>query len=109
MGRLGFSFGQVYGSRLSGRWIMDEQPMQPAKSALPEPVLKDKRAISLYWIALGALAAVPVLTVMGLLLLAGIGRDVPETIVTLLGTAASTALGGLVGMVATNGSGSGGK
>lgn len=87
---------------------MDDQLMEPAKAPLPDRVLKDKRAISLYWIAIGALAAVPVLAVAGLLLLAGIGREVPVAIITLVGTAASTALGGLVSLVATNGGGGGG-
>lgn len=108
MGRLGFSFGQVYGSRLFRQVTMDEQPIEPAAlSTLPKEVLKDKRAISLYWIAIGALAVVPVLAVLGLLVLAGLGREVPNTIVTLVGSAASTALGGLVMMVATQGGGNG--
>lgn len=84
---------------------MDEisQNIEPAAATLPEEVLKDKRAISLYWIAIGALAAVPVISVLGLLLAVFIGREVPVAIITLIGTAASTALGGLVSMVATQG------
>lgn len=84
---------------------MDEisQNIEPAAATLPEEVLKDKRAISLYWIAIGALAAVPVLSILGLLLAVFIGREVPVAIITLIGTAASTALGGLVSMVATQG------
>lgn len=87
---------------------MDEQLVERAQAPLPEQVLKDKRAISLYWIAIGALAAVPVLAVVGLLLLAGFGREVPVAIITFIGTAASTALGGLVGMVATQQGGANG-
>lgn len=87
---------------------MDEisQNIEPAAATLPEEVLKDKRAISLYWIAIGALAAVPVLSILGLLLAVFIGREVPVAIITLIGTASSTALGGLVSMVATQGGGS---
>ncbi len=82
---------------------MDEtsQNIEPAAAPLPEEILKDKRAISLYWIAIGALAAVPVLSIVGLLLAVFMGREVPVAIITLIGTAASTALGGLVSMVAT--------
>lgn len=87
---------------------MDDQLTDRAAAPLPDQVLKDKRAISLYWIAIGALAAVPVLAVLGLLLLAGFGREVDVAIITLIGTAASTALGGLVSLVA-NGSGASSK
>lgn len=79
------------------------QNIEPAAAPLPEAILEDKRAISLYWIAIGALAAVPVLSILGLLLAVFMGREVPVAIITLIGTAASTALGGLVSMVATQG------
>lgn len=82
--------------------------IEPAAAALPDQILKDKRAISLYWIAIGALAAVPVLAIGGLLLAVFLGREVPVAIITLIGTAASTALGGLVSMVATQGGGNDG-
>lgn len=78
--------------------------IEPAAAAqLPEQVLKDKRAISLYWIAVGTLGAVPVLSVLGLLFAVFLGREVPVAIITIIGTAASTALGGLVSMVSTQG------
>ncbi len=79
-------------------------PIKPA-AQLPEQVLKDKRAITLYWIAIGALAAVPVISILGLLTAVFLGREVPVAIITLIGAASSTALGGLVSMVATQGNG----
>lgn len=82
--------------------------IEPAAAQLPKEVLRDKRAISLYWIAVGALAIVPILSIGGLLLAVFLGREVPVAIITLIGTAASTALGGLVGMVATQGANNGG-
>ena len=89
---------------------MDEisQNIEPAAAPLPDAILKDKRAISLYWIAIGALAAVPVLSILGLMLAVFMGREVPVAIITFISTASSTALGGLVSMVATQGSGNNG-
>jgi hypothetical protein len=84
---------------------MDDVTVVPA-AQVPVEILKDKRAISLYWLAVGSLAVVPVLAVAGLLLLAALGRVEAGQVITLIATAASTALGGLVGMVARdNGAG----
>ena len=85
---------------------MDDETVVPVPAEqVPIQVLKDKRAITLYWMAVGSLALVPVIAVVGLLLLAALGRVEAGQIITLIATAASTALGGLVGMVARDGSG----
>jgi hypothetical protein len=96
----------------SGRYDFPEaakpQPQPPAlvpqpASAVPAPILKQNGAIWLYHIAVGALALVSVLSVVGILLLAYAGRVVPGELTTL----AATALGGLVAMVATQQAGGG--
>lgn len=74
---------------------MNEEP-QPA--SLPEPILKDKRAITLYQIAVLALAAIGVITVLGAIVLAAFNRTMPDYVVAL----ASVAVGGLVALVANN-------
>ncbi len=62
---------------------------------IPAEVLKQKRAISLYLIAVIALAAIGVLSVVGGILLAWAGKDVPGEIWTFAGIAIT----GLVAMV----------
>lgn len=86
---------------------MDDETVVPVPAGqVPPKILEDKRAITLYWMAVGSLALVPVIAVVGLLLLAALGRVEAGQVITLIATAASTALGGLVGMVAaTNGNG----
>lgn len=70
--------------------------VQPA--GLPEPILKNKQAITLYQIAVLALAAIGVITVLGAIVLAAFGRSMPDYVVAL----ASVAVGGLVALVANN-------
>lgn len=72
---------------------MDE--VKPA--GIPEPILKQKAAINLYLIAVGALAAVVVLAIVGAMLLASFGKSVPGELWTVVGLAVgalSTLLGG---------------
>ena len=66
---------------------------------IPEIVLKQKRAINLYMIAVVALAAIGVLSVLGGILLAWAGKDVPSE----LWTFAGIAITGLVAMVSRDG------
>lgn len=101
---LGFSRGPASAPAIFVGCNMDDVTVQPAAQVPPE-ILKDSRAISLYWLAVGSLALVPVIAVVGLLLLAALGRVEAGQVITLIATAASTALGGLVGMVARDGSG----
>jgi len=78
---------------------IDSQQMQQIEpAAIPDVVLKQKEAISLYKIAVLALAAVAVLGVLGAIALSLWGRPVPESLVALGGVA----LGALAGMVAPN-------
>lgn len=63
--------------------------------AIPPEILKQKRAINLYLIAVIALAAIGVLSVVGGILLAWAGKDVPGEIWTLAGIG----VGGLVAMI----------
>lgn len=74
---------------------MNDEP-QPA--ALPAPILKNKQAITLYQIAVLALASIGVITVIGAIVLAAFGRTMPDYVVAL----ASVAVGGLVALVANN-------
>ena len=70
---------------------MDE--IQPA--GLPEPIIKRREAITLYFIAVGALALIAVLAVIGGLLLAWAGKQAPGEIWAFAGIA----VGGLVALV----------
>jgi hypothetical protein len=63
--------------------------------SIPPEILKEKRAINLYMIAVIALAAIGVLSVLGGILLAWSGKDVPSE----LWTFAGIAITGLVAMV----------
>lgn len=97
----------------SGRydWPASAQPSAPVqaqaagpeRSMVPAPIVRRAKAIWLYFIAVGALAVVSVLSVIGILILAGLQRTVPGELTTL----AATALGGLVAMVAVTQVGSG--
>lgn len=66
---------------------------------IPETILTQKRAINLYMIAVVALAAIGVLSVVGGILLAWAGKTVPGEIWTFAGIAIT----GLVAMVSRNG------
>jgi hypothetical protein len=73
--------------------MMDE--VQPA--GIPEPILKQRQAINLYLIAVGALAVMGVLSIVGAMLLAAFGKAVPGEVWTVVGLAVgalSVMLGG---------------
>lgn len=72
-------------------------------SALPGPVLKDKRAYWLYQIPIIALASLPLLVVVGLVIVSWAGVQLASEVITILGTLAATALGGLVNMITSRG------
>lgn len=67
----------------------------PANS-IAGPVLKDKRAYWLYQVPIIGLTLLPLIVVV---LIALFGSTLQETVVTILGTLAATALGGLVNMI----------
>ena len=72
---------------------MDE--MEP--SAIPDVILKQKRAIDLYLIAVIALAIIGVLSIVGAMILAAWGKAVPGEVWTVVGIAVgalSVMLGG---------------
>lgn len=72
---------------------MDEE-VRPA--ALPRQILRRAEAITLYQVAVGALALLSVIGVLGVLVLAWAGREAPGGIWTILGLC----VGGLVGLLA---------
>ena len=66
-------------------------------SAIPETILKQKRAIDLYLIAVIALAVIGVLSIVGAMVLAAWGKAVPGEVWTVVGIAVgalSVMLGG---------------
>ena len=66
-------------------------------SAIPETILKQKRAIDLYMIAVIALAVIGVLSIVGAMVLAAWGKAVPGEVWTVVGIAVgalSVMLGG---------------
>lgn len=66
-------------------------------SAIPEIILKQKRAIDLYMIAVIALAVIGVLSIVGAMVLAAWGKAVPGEVWTVVGIAVgalSVMLGG---------------
>lgn len=75
---------------------IQDNPIQPAQ--LPTELLADKRVISLYFVAVIALAAIGVLAVAGGLLLAWAGKVVPGEVWTFAGIA----VGGLVALVGSD-------
>jgi hypothetical protein len=74
------------------------------RSAVPAPVLRDKRAYWLYQVPIVALAALPLLVVLGLVLLSWAGVQLASEVITIMGTLAAAALGGLVNLVTARGS-----
>ena len=56
-------------------------------SAIPETILKQKRAIDLYLIAVIALAIIGVLSIVGAMILAAWGKAVPGEVWTVVGIA----------------------
>ena len=76
---------------------MDEQHtdiVQP--QALPEQLIEQPGALDLYRIAVLALAGIGAVGLVGVLVLAGLGRNVPEAAIALAGVA----VGALATMVA---------
>lgn len=66
-------------------------------SAIPDVILKQKRAIDLYLIAVIALAIIGVLSIVGAMILAAWGKAVPGEVWTVVGIAVgalSVMLGG---------------
>ena len=76
--------------------------MEPEPAALPSEIVKRREAISLYFIAVGALAVIAVLAVLGGLLLAWAGKQAPGEIWAFAGIA----VGGLVALVSGDRQGS---
>lgn len=74
---------------------MTDQPVKPAADSLPPEILKRREAINLYFLAVGALALIAVLAVLGGLLLAWAGKQAPGEIWAFAGIA----VGGLVALV----------
>jgi len=68
----------------------------PQAASLPEPVVSSPRAVSIYMIVVVALALLGVLAVLGGIVLAYVGRAMPESVIVL----GSVAVGALAGMVA---------
>jgi hypothetical protein len=68
------------------------------QAALPEPIVNNPRAISIYLIVVVALAALGVLAVVGGVVLAYVDKSLPESVIVL----GSVAVGALAGMVAPN-------
>jgi len=65
-------------------------------SAIPDVILKQKRAIDLYLIAVIALAIIGVLSIVGAMILAAWGKAVPGEVWTVVGIAAG-ALAAMLG------------
>lgn len=76
-------------------------------SDIAGPVLKDKRAYWLYQIPIIGLTLLPLAVVLCLWLLSWAGVQVGDQVVTILGTLAATALGGLVNMITAGGGNNG--
>lgn len=74
----------------------------PANS-IAGPVLKDKRAYWLYQIPIIALSLLPLFVVLGLVLMSWAGVQIASEAITIMGTLAATALGGLVNMITARG------
>ena len=66
-----------------------------ASAALPDVINEQPDAISLYRIAIYALAGIGAVGMVGVLVLAGLGREVPDSAIVL----ASVAVGALAGMI----------
>lgn len=66
-------------------------------AGIPEPIVKRREAITLYQIAVVALAALGVIGVLGGIVLAFWDKALPESVIAVAGVA----VGALAGMVAT--------
>lgn len=72
-----------------------DQHADIAAAALPDVINEQPDAISLYRIAIYALAGIGAVGMLGVLVLAGLGREVPDSAIVL----ASVAVGALAGMI----------
>lgn len=70
--------------------------------SIPEPIVKRREAITLYQVAVIALAAIGLLSVVGVIVLAFFGRTAPDAVVV-LGTVSITALAGMIAPAAVRG------
>jgi len=64
--------------------MMEEQPQA---ANLPDEILKHERAIDLYLIAVGALAVMALLSIVGAIVLAFVGKTIPGEVWTVVGIA----------------------
>lgn len=72
---------------------MNEEP----QAQIPDVILKGERAIDLYLIAVGALAIMALLAIIGAIVLAFVGKSIPGEVWTVVGIAVgalSVMLGG---------------
>ena len=70
---------------------------QPQAANLPTEILQNKRAIDLYLIAVGALSVMALLSIVGAIILAFVGKAIPGEVWTVVGIAVcalSVMLGG---------------
>lgn len=79
---------------------MDEI-VKPAASVPPQ-VLKDKRSFWLYLLAIGSVALLPLVVVVGLFLLSAARIEMSGDLVTAVVALAGTALGGIVNRLLSN-------
>lgn len=73
----------------------DLQHEEITQAALPQTIDEQPDAIGLYRIAIYALAGIGAVGMVGVLVLAGLGRTVPDSAIVL----ASVAVGALAGMI----------
>lgn len=78
---------------------MDEQPQA---AGIPEEIVQNERAINLYMIAVGSLAAIVLLAIIGAIGLSYAGRTMPGEVWTVVGIAAG-ALAAMLGKEGGNG------
>ena len=70
--------------------------IEPQAASLPEPIINSPRAVSIYLIVVVGLVLLSVLAVVGGIVLAYVGKSMPESVIVL----GSVAVGALAGMVA---------
>lgn len=68
----------------------------PQAAGIPDEIVKQERAINLYLIAVGALAAIVLLAIVGAIVLAFFGQTMPGEVWTVVGIAAG-ALAAMLG------------
>lgn len=78
-------------------------PIEPERAPLPDQVLKNRRAWWLYLIPIIAIAALPLVVVIGLFGLSLARVELSEALVTAVVGLASVALGGIVNQLLAGG------